>query len=280
MDAKVSGSGSIQYIGNPEVKNIDIVGSGAIQQIGNDHGQLNISTEKKDTTRLQLGNRKIMIIGGETKKEKKKKDIKHIWAGVELGLNGYSNIAGATTLPGSSMYTLDYLRSTVVNINPFERNFKLYKNYIALTTGLGFQFNRFMFEKDFSIIPLKSGLLEVNSNTLFKKNMLKASYLTIPLLIQFNTNEKHEKSFHVAIGGQFGLRLGSRTKQVWNDDGDKKKEITISNFNLNPIQYGLTARIGYGNFNIFANYNLSSMFKNNKGPELYAFQIGVTLLSF
>ena len=72
----------------------------------------------------------------------KENEIKHIWAGVEFGFTGYSNKLFNTTIPNGGAYALDYLRSNVVNINPFERNISLYKNYIALTTGIGFQFNR------------------------------------------------------------------------------------------------------------------------------------------
>jgi hypothetical protein len=108
--------------------------------------------------------------------------------------------------------------------------------------------------------------------------MLKASYVTVPLLLQFNTSKIHNKSFHIAVGAQVAVKLGSRTKQVYAVDGDKKRDIYKSSYNLNPFQYGLTARVGYGKVNVFANYNLSEVFKSGKGPELYPFQIGVTLM--
>jgi hypothetical protein len=108
--------------------------------------------------------------------------------------------------------------------------------------------------------------------------MLKASYITVPLLLQFNTSKNHGKSFHFAVGGQVAIKLGSRSKQVYDVDGDKKRDIYKSDYNLNPFQYGLTARVGYGKVNVFANYNLSEVFKSGKGPELYPFQIGVSLL--
>ncbi len=35
----------------------------------------------------------------------------------------------------------------------FEKHLKLYQNYIALTTGLGFEFNRYMFKENITLTP-------------------------------------------------------------------------------------------------------------------------------
>jgi hypothetical protein len=297
LDASVAGSGDIKYVGNPATRNVNIVGSGSISETTQDkanakdiviNSEIKIKTEggeasSNDTTRLSFGDRKIIIIDDEddekeTKKSKKENEIKHIWAGVEFGFSGYSNKMFNTTLPNGGALALDYLRSNVVNINPFERNFSLYKNYIGITTGLGFQFNRYMFENNTTLVPFKDSIQVLVTGQSYAKNMLKSSYITLPLLLQFNTSKNHGKSFHLAVGGQVALKLGSRSKQVYDVDGNKKRDIYKSDFNLNPFQYGLTARVGYGKVNVFANYNLSEVFKNNKGPELYPFQIGVTLI--
>jgi hypothetical protein len=299
LDASVAGSGDIRYVGNPATRNVNIVGSGSISETSQEkadkqeiviNSEIKIKTEggnasSNDTTRLSFGDRKIIIIDDEDdekekeiKKDKKENEIKHIWAGLELGFNGYSNKLLNTTLPNGGAYALDYLRSNVVNINPFERNISLYKNYVALTTGIGFQFNRLMFENNTVLIPFKDSIQTFESGIPYTKNMLKASYITVPLLLQFNTSKNHGKSFHFAVGGQVAIKLGSRSKQVYDVDGDKKREIYKSDYNLNPFQYGLTARVGYGKVNVFANYNLSEVFKSGKGPKLYPFQIGVSLL--
>ena len=299
LDASVAGSGDIRYVGNPATRNVNIVGSGSISETSQEkanakdisiNSEIKIKTDggsasSNDTTRLSFGDRKIIIIDDEDndkekadKKVKKENEIKHIWAGVELGFSGYSNKMFNTTLPNGGAYALDYLRSNVVNINPFERNISLYKNYVAITTGLGFQFNRYMFENNTILIPLKDSIQTVNTGIGYAKNMVKSSFLTLPLLLQFNTSKNHGKSFHFAVGGQVAVKLGSRSKQVYNVDGDKKRDVFRSAYNLNPFQYGLTARVGYGKVNVFANYNLSEVFKNGKGPELYPFQIGLTLI--
>jgi cytochrome c oxidase assembly protein Cox11 len=135
-----------------------------------------------------------------------------------------------------------------------------------------------MFDNNYTLTPFKDSIQTNLAAVSFSKNMLKASYITVPILFQFNTSKNHGKSFHFAVGGQVAIKLGSRSKQVYFADGDKKRDIYKSDYNLNPFQYGLTARVGYGKVNVFANYNLSEVFKSGKGPELYPFQIGVTLV--
>jgi hypothetical protein len=35
--------------------------------------------------------------------------------------------------------------------------------------------------------------------------------------------------------------------------------------------------MGYGNFGIYADYHMKPLFKENEGPELYPFSVGVSL---
>ena len=41
-----------------------------------------------------------------------------------------------------------------------------------------------------------------------------------------------------------------------------------------------TVRGGVGWFNLFATYSLTPLFESGRGPELYPFTVGVTLLGF
>jgi len=44
---------------------------------------------------------------------------------------------------------------------------------------------------------------------------------------------------------------------------------------VNPFRYDIIARVGYGDFTIFATYSLSSLFQPYKGPAVYPFSAGV-----
>ena len=55
------------------------------------------------------------------------------------------------------------------------------------------------------------------------------------------------------------------TKIKYEEYGDVKKLKSKEDFNLNRIRYGLSARIGIGNFSLFGYYNLTPLFKDGKG---------------
>jgi hypothetical protein len=47
------------------------------------------------------------------------------------------------------------------------------------------------------------------------------------------------------------------------------------------LRYGATARVGYGNFQLFGTYYATPLFQTSKGPEgndLYPFEIGVAFV--
>jgi hypothetical protein len=114
----------------------------------------------------------------------------------------------------------------------------------------------------------------------YKKNRLKSTFVNVPLLVEFNTNKNPDKAFHIAVGVIGGYKLGSRTRQILKNNGDEIRIIRKDNYNINPFRVNAHASIGYKNFTVFADYALTPLFENGKGPELYPFTIGVKLISF
>jgi hypothetical protein len=81
---------------------------------------------------------------------------------------------------------------------------------------------------------------------------------------------------YIAGGVIGGLHIGSHTKIKYKNDKEKAR----GNFNLNPFKYELTGRIGFGDFCVFANYGMSPLFKDGKGPELYPLTVGISFPNF
>jgi hypothetical protein len=73
-----------------------------------------------------------------------------------------------------------------------------------------------------------------------------------------------------------GINLGSHTKVKDKDSKSKDR----GSFNIEPFKYALTARVGLKDINLYANYSLSPLFKEDKGPELFPFTIGISLVNF
>jgi Outer membrane protein beta-barrel domain len=117
-----------------------------------------------------------------------------------------------------------------------------------------------------------------------KKSHLVTNFLDIPLEIRFSTNPYDpSRSFRVAIGGRVGFLINSHTKLKYSDDGETKKIKDEQNFNLIPVRYAATLRIGAGNFNVFCHYNLNPLFEKDKGPDRTSatnYTIGISLAGF
>ena len=95
-----------------------------------------------------------------------------------------------------------------------------------------------------------------------------------------NKRENYRKAFHISTGVLLAYKIGSHTKKVFSVDGNKKKEKEFDDFNIDPLRYDATVRVGYRNFTVFANYALSDLFKNNRGPELHPWAFGVSLTAW
>jgi len=48
------------------------------------------------------------------------------------------------------------------------------------------------------------------------------------------------------------------------DDGDKVR--SEDDFSLNMLRYGVTARIGYENLQVYSTYYITPLFQTGKGP--------------
>ena len=83
--------------------------------------------------------------------------------------------------------------------------------------------------------------------------------------------------FRFGMGPYVGYRMGSKTKIVYKDKGDKRKDKDHDNFYLNNLRYGLRAQVGYNKTDFFINYDLNKVFSKGKGPELNAISFGIVL---
>ncbi|MCF6352398.1 MAG: hypothetical protein L3J06_05255 [Cyclobacteriaceae bacterium] len=87
-----------------------------------------------------------------------------------------------------------------------------------------------------------------------------------------------DKGFRFGLGPYAGYRIWSRTKYIYRDNGDKKKDKNNGNFLLNNIRYGLRGQIGIRGIDLFVEYDMSDMFQDNSGaPALQRIQFGITL---
>jgi hypothetical protein len=201
------------------------------------------------------------------------------WQGLDIGVNGYLNSKNTLTTPeGYNFLELDYARSHSFSWNMGQYNLHLYKNYINLVTGIGLEWNSYAFRQNISLATNANMVTGLNESLDFSKNKLRTTFLNAPVLFEFNTSSNPEKSVHLAIGATFGYNVfRNKMIQEFAVNGDEQKRKTKDDFNINPFRYSLTARVGYGNFTLFANYGMTTLFKANQGPKVYPVSAGVSL---
>ena len=277
--------------------------------------EIEIDEAKVDTTKIRFGKRKIMIIekDGSTSIElpdnkkyesyeddddedwdedddrdsdftyRKKPKFEGHWAGFEWGFNGFMDPNYSINMKDDLKYLeLRQGRSWNLNLNIMQYSLGFGTDKIGLVTGLGFEFNNYHFRNNTNI-HVVDGITVVDSTYIdmnVTKTKLATTHLTVPLLLEFQIptyNDRHRIFLSAGVIG--GVRIGSHTKVVYEDNNDKKEKVR-DDFNLSAFRYGLTARIGYRGLKLFANYYPTALFEKDKGPEIYPFSVGLILLSF
>lgn len=255
-----------------------------------------------DTTRIKIGKKEVSIFDVDEETEirvrtvdrseasdemksrmSKVRKFRGHWAGFEMGFNNYVNSDFSTSLdPSMGFMELRASKSLNVNINFLQYNLRLVGDKIGLVTGMGLEFNDYRFSNGSTIARNAGSIVEVDLSALnLEKTKLSMSYLTIPLLLEFQTPQiSRNRRVHMSVGLLGGVKLGSHTKVVYLDSGKKNKDKVKDDFYLSPFRYGVTFRAGYRHLNLFANYYVTPLFQSNKGPELYPFSIGLSLIGF
>ncbi len=249
-----------------------------------------------DTTTIRVGRRNIEIIEKDNRTyvnvireegdeynhcwRKERKTFNGHWSGFEIGVNGfYDTDYGMYSDPGNDFMDLNQPNSLEVNINFVEYNIALVPHRLGIVSGLGLQYNNYKFDNPITIDKGDDGIIEwlPVDETNFKKSKLTVSYLTLPIMLEWQIPVNDRSNYFFVSGGMVGgLNLGSHTKIKTNNTKSKDK----GSFNINPFKYSAIARIGLRDFSIYATYSLSSLFKDDKGPELFPFTIGICLVNF
>jgi|TARA_R110000737_G_scaffold33607_1_gene51921 hypothetical protein len=237
--------------------------------------------EESDTTRFNMKKVEVILVSKNdtidaAPKEPKGHNEAH-WAGLDFGFNVMTNGSGSAKFPGYKYWENDPAHSIYFNLNIAEKKLKIIQNYVGLTTGIGFNFNQFAFNNNYILMDSVDTIVGVVSPQDYTKNKLRAAYLQIPLMLEFNTNKNNDKGVYLAAGVIGGVRLSSRVKRVGKIDGDQFKEIVKGTYALNPFKLDLTGRVGYGDFGAFVNYSVLPLFDTDKTTEVYPLTFGLTL---
>lgn len=261
-----------------------------------------LKNQKDDTTNIRFKRKTVKIVedGSETKifVKKHKKDrgdwewfwddndkFKGSWSGFSVGASNLVNENFSFSRKGDEMFMdLNTGKSWNMNLNFAQYSLNIAGEKFGLVTGLGLEWNYYRFDNDNTIQenPTTGEIENVDltvtqPNWNIEKSKLSTTYATMPLLLEFHSSSYQHNGIVFSAGAIGGVKLGSNTKVVYKENGDKNKDKTKDDFNLSPFRYGVHARLGVGDWMIYGTYYFTTLFEKDKGPELYPISVGIAL---
>ena len=259
-----------------------------------------IDTVKKDTVNIKMGSTTFLVITDEESEDTLRLDGKlkpeklhaedYEWSGIDgfqIGAIGLFTKSGNRAFADRPDLALNTTRCSMLGFTPFGKEAEIIKDRLRLAAGLGFQFESYAFDKNIRLThePYLQGIEDTVRD--YRKNTLNANYVTLPVVLQFNTKRNLDKSFHIAVGAIAGYRISSNMTYKWSEDARRQRERLRTDYALEPYRLSAIAQVGIGSAMIWAQYDLTMKFTATeplitvvgaKGtPEVYAWSAGINI---
>ncbi len=178
--------------------------------------------------------------------------------------------------PGEADYTSSDLRLMTKSIN---FNLWLVKQRYGITRdsklqarwGLMLETNNYRYDVPNSYNNASRPFMFRDSVT-FSKNKLAMDYLTVPLMLGFNSKPNQDNGFAISAGVSIGYLYSSRNKQVSSERGKEKNR---GNFDVEPFKFQYVAEVGIGAVRLYGAYSPQSIYK--RGLDIRPFNVGLRL---
>jgi hypothetical protein len=258
-----------------------------------------IDTAKKDTVNIKMGRTTFLVITDEEGEDtlrlegslepKKEHAEDYDWCdidGMQIGALGLFNANGKTAFSDRPDLKLNSARSWMLSITPFSKSAEIITDRLRLSAGLGFQFESYAFDANIRLTddPNLEGIVDTVRD--YRINTLNANYVTLPVMLQFNTKRNLDKAFHIAVGAIAGYRVGSNMTYKWSEGGRRQRERRRDNFGLEAYRLSAIGQVGIGNSIFWVQYDLTPKFTPKQAdtaiegskstPEVYAWSAGIS----
>ncbi len=230
-------------------------------------------------------NKSFTINIGGGREKKKKSNVSTNWWIVDLGFTnfrdetnypaaqagGYLKQVGSSAKVGANTNNLNTGKSSNFNIWFFMQKLNISQHKLNLKYGLGFEMYNFRYDNSLSY--RKDPAPYAYTDTIgFSKNKLFVKYLTVPFMLNFNSNPDKKRSFSFSAGVSAGYLISSRNKQI---SGERGKQKSQGDFNLNPWRLAAVGEIGLGPIRLFGSYSFNKLHKDITQIEQYPYSVGI-----
>ena len=215
----------------------------------------------------------------------KKNNFTTNWLIMDVGFSGYNDRTNYATqeaqdfmkfqngVPASKGdYALRGSRISNFNLWFFMQRMNVYKHVVNLKYGLGIETNNYYYKTPITYVDGASPYTFRDSIS-FDKNKIAADFLTIPLMVNINTNPYgRHGGFQISFGVSGGYMYSSRQKQKSDERGKQKQK---TDFNLSNWKAAWVAELGLGPVMIYGSYSITPL--HEYGLDQYPFNVGIRL---
>jgi hypothetical protein len=176
----------------------------------------------------------------------------------------------------SRFYEVGYTWKTRIQKRPS----KLYFKY-----GVSFLWNNLRLENNQQHVKVGDVTsIQTRIDEVLSESRLRHVQMNFPMHLEWDfsknrvykdgvVSDRTNQSVRIGVGGFIGFKLGTRQFLEYKDlDGIRINEVQRDNFNMNPVNYGLSAYLGYKSTSLYVKYDLNPLFKNT---DTRNFSLGV-----
>jgi Outer membrane protein beta-barrel domain len=250
-----------------------------------------IATMCLHATQAQKGSKDSLRVNKTSKTSLPKKDWSKVNLGnrsadhfmFQYGADFWSGTPDSVRLGGGLSRHLNFY---FMIDKPFKNNKKL-----SIAYGLGLGSSNMFFDRQYvdvkavsQRLPFRPGMPGTDSAN-FDKFKLTAIYAELPVEIRYYSNpENTNKSWKLALGVKVGTLLKAYTKGK-NLESKTGASIYGPTYILkesnkrfvNGTKIAVSGRVGYGIFSLHGEYNILGVFRENLGPSVNNYQIGLCI---
>ena len=227
--------------------------------------------------------KKIAETATDVLKKKRPKKVSTNWFVYDIGFAGYNDNTNYATsaaqafvkpsgiVPASKGdFALKTSRISNFNLWFFMQRVSIIESVLNLKYGLGIESNNYFFKTGITYVDDISVYATRVQWSELRKNKLVANYLTVPVMLNINTNPmKGKRGFQFSAGISGGYLSSARQKQKGLGGTDKTK----SNFNLEQFKLSYVAELGLGPVKLYGSVATSPM--HQYGVEQVPYTLGL-----
>lgn len=169
-------------------------------------------------------------------------------------------------------YTIKGARISNFNLWFFIQQMNVIKHYVNLKYGLGIEWNNYYYKTPITYVD-GGHPYTIRDSVSFSKNKIAANYLTVPLMVNFNTHPgRRHGGLQVSFGVSAGFLIDAKQKQISDERGKVKHK---TDFNLEQWKIAYVGELGIGFVKLYGSYSMTPL--HEYGLNQYPWTVGIRL---